>query len=53
VSWKFDTSDKIRFWLDDWLDGQNLAWLLPRFFLISDQKEEVVGNMGTWRKDTG
>lgn len=38
---------KTRFWLDKCLDGQSLAIMFPRLFLLADQKEALVKDM--WR----
>ncbi|KAH1209234.1 Ethylene-responsive transcription factor [Glycine max] len=49
---KVGVRDKIRFWEDSWVNGKILESLFPRLFLMSDQKEEVVGGMmGSWVED--
>lgn len=34
-----------------WVDGNCLANLFPRFYLISEQKLEAVGKLGCWRDE--
>lgn len=47
--WKIGRGDKCRFWKDVWVNGNSLANLFPRLYLISEQKEELIEVMGCWR----
>ena len=38
-------------WIDEWVEGASLTIKFPRLFLISEQREEVIGKMGFWRED--
>lgn len=51
MKWNIGVGDKTRFWVDSWVDGNCLANLFPRLYLISEQKFEVVGKMGSWRDE--
>lgn len=37
---------KIRFWEDTWLGDQSLVSIFPRLYLNSNQKGEIIKNMG-------
>ena len=49
--WKLDDGGKMKFWVDDWVNGQNLASLFHRLFLLSDNKYASVRHMGRWCND--
>ncbi|KAL5173351.1 hypothetical protein HKD37_16G045913 [Glycine soja] len=49
--WKLDDGGKMKFWVDDWVNGQNLASLFHRLFLLSDNKDASVRHMGRWCND--
>ena len=52
VSWKVGSGDKISFWKDEWMEGQSLEVLFPRLYILSEQKEHLIGHMGIWREET-
>jgi len=42
---------RINFWHDSWLGEEPLASSFPEIFMNSEQKEEIIGNMGVWGGD--
>lgn len=51
ISWNIGIKANINFWIDKWVDGQILASMFLRLYLLSEQKEEVIGGMGKWEED--
>lgn len=47
IKWKVGVGDKIRFWINKWVEGDSLANLFPRLFLILELREEVDGKMSS------
>ncbi|KAL8552344.1 hypothetical protein ACS0TY_001153 [Phlomoides rotata] len=40
------------FWHDEWLEGESLKNKFPRLYRLSNQKNEHIGDMGSWINDT-
>ena len=49
--WKVGNGGRINFWHDSWLGEEPLASSFPGIFMNSEQKEEIIGNMGVWGGD--
>lgn len=45
VEWKVGVGDKTKFWHDECVEGKKLIDLFPRLFILTNQKDEVVGKM--------
>lgn len=48
---KVGNGGKTRFWLDTWVGERPLCQEFPRLFLVSEQKEECINQMGVWRNE--
>lgn len=42
ITWKFGRGNRIKFWLDDWLEGGCLMIWFPSIFAIAQSKEMVI-----------
>lgn len=52
VTWKVGNGEKSRFWKDPWLDGQTLENRFPRLFLVLEQKESLISEVGSLKGNT-
>ena len=53
MKWRVRSGDKIKFWEDRWLGGEDsLAGKYPRLYRISSQQHQLVRQMGS-HKDRG
>jgi len=48
VGWKLGSGDKARFWEDVWVGNANLKTLYPRWFSLSLNTGQQVGEVGVW-----
>lgn len=50
IRWKIGEGNQAKFWLDSWLGEETLASKFPRLFIISNQQNELLGNVGQWKE---
>lgn len=48
MEWKIENGSGTRFWVDKWVGEDSFQNIFPRLFLNSEQKGEVISNMGFW-----
>jgi len=50
IQWKLGSGDRIKFWEDEWIDGEaSLAIKYPRLFVISCQENQLIQQIGSYK----
>ena len=49
---KVGVGNKLKFWEDRWIGDEPLNCGLPRLYMISNSKDQTIGQIGSWDEGT-